>query len=713
MVKREKNEIIVTSSLSADGGGIGLLIVSHRSEKLDQAITHHRAGQTAQAEVLYREILATDETDADANHYLGLIAHQFGQFEAAVELISKALASRPNDTQALLNLANAHSSLGRKEEAVGSLRTALKINPAFAEGYANLGIIQKEMGNISDAISSYRKAIKVKPGFLAAHFNFANLLKAERRFEEAIEQYGEALKLNPVFVEGHINLGSVYEAVERFDKARACYHSALAINPNSAGARCNLAALDLMDGDNASAYENAKKAVQINPDFGEAYRVLGMAQRGMKQYDAAELSLYNSIEMDPDNYINYNTLALILKDKNEITKSLDYFKKALEIKPDFADAHGNIANLFKDLDQLSEATAHYQTALKLNPKSADAHSNYGSLLKDQGELDSAVVSYQTAVALKPDFADALYNLGLIQLLRGDFIPGWKNYRWRWKLQDMSQKVRAYATPVWDGRPFLEKTLFVYPEQGLGDFVQFVRYLPLLKALGGKIILEIPKPLAGLYGALSDTGCFITTGQTPGLFDFHTPLLDLPMLLATDQRSIPPVADLAPTPPKTEAKWKTRLSPYTGLRIGIVWAGNPDHKNDKKRSISAEHFVPLTELDNVTVFSLQVGAGTKSKSKLIGPWIDLDADLTSFEETAAAMRQLDLVISVDSSPAHLAGTLGISVWTLLPFLPDWRWMMDRKDSPWYPTMRLFRQPRPGDWTSVMKDVCTALQDFSNV
>lgn len=676
-----------------------------QNSKIAQALRLHQAGDVGQAEALYREILNEDASHADANHYLGVIAHQFGQLDAAAALIARAISVRPDYVEAYTNLANTLKAQNKDGEAISCLQKALALRPDYAEGHANLGVLLKGLGKFEDALSSLDRSIRLKPDFLAAHFNRANLLKERNRMEEARDAYQKVLALQPQFVDGHLNLGSLYEAMNEPRKARQCYEQAMKIDPKSAEALCNLAALDFAEGELDKAQSTIQQALNLNPEFAQAHRIASQIYRAQENHGEAISRIKRAIELSPDNAGMYNTLGLIYLDQEKDTEAVECFEKALGLDPDYSDAHGNLANVQRKQNQPKRAREHYLKALRLNPNSADIHNNFGTLLKDEGEIDLALASYKKATELKPDFADALNNLGHTQLLMGNFEEGWKHYHWRWKMQSLAKHVRTFEAPQWDGTLMENRTLYVYPEQGLGDFIQFVRYMPLIAERVGKLVLEVPRALEGLYKTVPGTGNIISHGQSPGPIDAHIPLLDIPLLLGTDINSIPPALGLERF--DCEKEWQERLSSYAGQKIGLVWAGNPDHQNDKNRSLDPASLLPLTELEDVSLFSLQVGTGSTCKDVFGEQVTDLAPQLTSFVETAAAMRQLDLIISVDSSPAHLAGTLGVPVWTLLPFMPDWRWMMGRDDSPWYPSMRLFRQPAPGDWDSVIHSLKDAV------
>ncbi|MCH8036190.1 MAG: hypothetical protein IIC53_03595, partial [Proteobacteria bacterium] len=312
----------------------------------------------------------------------------------------------------------------------------------------------------------------------------------------------------------------------------------------------------------------------------------------------------------------------------------------------------------------------------------------------------AVASFHKALDIEPDYADAHHNFSLTLLLQGDFPNGFEQYEWRRRTKMCPRRV--FAQPEWDGGPFPGRTLLLHAEQGLGDTLHFIRYAPLVRDLGGRVVIECQKPLADLLGSVAGIDAIVPEGNPLPPFDLHTPLLSLPHLLGTTEATVPTaVPYLSPEPGAVEV-WRHRVGRGEELKVGLVWAGSPGHKNDRNRSISLERLRPLLDVPGIRFFALQVGerASDIEAVGLQGLIDDISPDLNDFADTAAALSVLDLLISVDTAPAHLAGALGRPVWLLLPFVPDWRWMMDREDSPWYPTMRLFRQPMRSDWLSVI-------------
>lgn len=453
-----------------------------------------------------------------------------------------------------------------------------------------------------------------------------------------------------------------------------------------------------------------KDILQAQPNHPDALHLLGviMQQSGNSQ-GAVEL-INKAISIKTNFPQAHVSLGNVLKALGQVEKAVECYNVALAIDPGYVEGHYNLGNTFQDQGHLEDAVSSYQKALTIKPDYVDALHNLGNSLKELGRVEAATACCLKAISINPDYVEAFCSLGIVQLLVGDFQSGWGNYAYRWKSDRLSPYRRAYKEPIWDGRDFAGKTLFLYPEQGLGDFIQFSRYAALARAKGGRVMVEVPAELASLFSTIDGADVITHPGQPPEKFDFHAPLLDMPRLLGTTLQTIPASQSYIKAPSQLIDQWKNRLAPYEGLRVGLVWGGRPDHKNDKNRSIDPQQFKPLLDLTGINFFSLQVGRDGQSSATFGDDVVDLASHLTTFAQTAAVMTSLDVIISIDSSPVHLAAALGRATWTLLPFMPDWRWMLDRRDSPWYPTMRLFRQQKRGDWQAVIKCVHEALVNY---
>jgi hypothetical protein len=343
---------------------------------------------------------------------------------------------------------------------------------------------------------------------------------------------------------------------------------------------------------------------------------------------------------------------------------------------------------------------------------AEAHNNLGTVLKEQGNLEEAIACFERALQIEPDCAAAHWNRALIDLLTGDFARGWREYAWRW--QTTQQVRRPFPQPEWDGQPLAEKTLLLHAEQGLGDTIQCIRYAPWVKQRAARVIVECQRPLFRLLSGFPGIDQLVAQGDALPQFDVQLPLLSLPGIHGTNGENVPARNPYLFAAAELVQRWRQRLSALEGVKIGISWQGNPKYASDRYRSIPLIQFAALAEIPGVCWISLQKGLGAEQLGaagdcfRVRDFAAELDEASGPFMDTAAIMRNLDLVITSDTVNAHLAGALGVPVWVALPFVPDWRWLLNRSDTPWYPTMRLFRQGKAGDWPGVFADLQAALR-----
>ncbi len=440
-----------------------------------------------------------------------------------------------------------------------------------------------------------------------------------------------------------------------------------------------------------------RQVLARNPDHPDALHLLGVlaAQRG--RAEAAAALIARAIALNPAAAFYHNNLGNVLQDMGRLTESLLCYEEALRLEPEYVEALVNLGNALNKLDRFGEALSCYLEAQRLRPDYAGLYVNLAHALIDQGLLEEAQGLVEEALRLEPDNAQAHGARSRIWLLKGDFERGLAEYEWRWVLQPGSR--RPFAQPEWDGSSLQGRRILLHAEQGLGDTIQFLRYVPLVQQAGGRVIVECPPRLVELAAGVEGVEQVVASGQPLPEFDLHAPLLSLPRILGTRLETIPARVPYL-RPPAAEDFPEL---PGGKLRVGLAWAGNPAHRNDRRRSVPLERLEPLGSVEGVVFFNLQKGPAAEQGSpaglrleQLPGRWNDLPW-------LAASVARLDLVISVDTLQAHLAGALGRPVWLLLPFAPDWRWMLGRDDSPWYPTMRLFRQPAPGDWDSVIERV----------
>lgn len=449
-------------------------------------------------------------------------------------------------------------------------------------------------------------------------------------------------------------------------------------------------------------------AAELAPDLAEAHNNVGNALRELGLAEQAIASLERALQLRPHFPQAALNLAAALEHQGRIAEAAVRLSALLECHPDLAEARTNLGNLLAKQGRLEEALRELERAVRDKPGLAAAWNNLGAVHERLGDPERAIACYRQAVRLDPSFAEAHLNLGMASLLVGRFQEGWLEYEWRLKVP--GARPARFRKPLWDGsRPEGLRVLLTM-EQGLGDAIQFVRYVPLLAERGAVVYLECHWRLAPLLRSVQGLTGLVPAGTQPPEFDVHLPLMSLPRVFGTDLSSIPARVPYLEVPGEWTERWGTWIRERArGLRIGLCWASNAEGKNAVVRSMHLKEMAPLAGVPGIVWFSLQRGpqAAEIGAAPAGLHIVDLEAEADGILDTAAAILNLDLVISVDTMVAHLAGALARPVWTLLPFAPDFRWLRDRTDSPWYPTMRLFRQPAPGAWPAVIEQVAGEL------
>jgi tetratricopeptide (TPR) repeat protein len=487
----------------------------------------------------------------------------------------------------------------------------------------------------------------------------------------------------------------------RLEQAVLACHQAIVLEPNFAEAHNNLAVALKKLGRLDEAITACSAAIALRPTYAEAHSNLGNALFETGRIEPAITAYRRALDLKPDYLAALNNLGTALGKAGQFTQAIDAYTAAIKLKPDVAEVHNNLGVALGGIGRLDDAIGAFRRAIQINSGYAEAWANLGAVLCDSGDGESALAACRRAIELRPDLAIAHSNYALILLRLGHYELGWPEHEWRFKCNPKF-RPRSFSQPRWDGSPLAGQTILLHAEQGWGDTIQFVRYAPLVASRGGRVILECQPELIRLLGNLPGVDQLVPFGQPLRPFDLHCPLLSLPAAIGTTLNSIP--ADV-PYLHANSANWRERLNVIGNrLKVGLVWAGRPTHTNDHNRSMQLSHFSRLSEIPNVAFYSLQKGpAAAQTGLELI----DFTTELNDFADTAALVGALDLVIAVDTAVAHLAGAIGKPVWVLLPMCADWRWMTERSDSPWYPTMRLFRQTRWGDWDQVVQNVARAL------
>jgi Tfp pilus assembly protein PilF len=533
-----------------------------------------------------------------------------------------------------------------------------------------------------------------------------------RQQRPARTQNNPVIKAVSSAVQADFAIAIEHHQAGRLEEAEHLYRQILAIDPRHAGSLNMIGMINLHLGRHDLALDLISKAIAVNPTDAMYHNNRGIVLRRQGRLDEASACYRCALDLSPNYPEAHNNLGNTLMQQGRLNEAVARYRRALDLRPDYPEAHNNLGAALKQQARPDKAEEHLRRALDLRPDYPEAHNNLGAALRQQGRIQEAIICYRRAVHLAPDYAEAHNNLAAALLAQGALTEGWKEYEWRWKTPSMIAGARDFVQPQWHGEAAPGRTLLIHAEQGFGDTVQFCRYAPLAAQRALRVILEAPKPLVRLLRTSPEVEFVVPQGEQLPDFDLHCPMLSLPLALGTTLADIPGVTPyLHPDPSQVEA-WRSRLAAMArpGQRIGLVWAGNPrlnlpaHAAEDRRRSMAPDRLAPLFDLPGLEFFSLQKD-GSPPPAHL--PLHDFMQEMDDFADTAALIAHLHLVISVDTAVAHLAAALGKPVWLLNRFDSDWRWMMGRRDSPWYPTMRLNRQPRPGDWEAVIAEVARDL------
>jgi Flp pilus assembly protein TadD len=467
-----------------------------------------------------------------------------------------------------------------------------------------------------------------------------------------------------------------------------------------------------------------RQVLSCEPNHADALNLLGVLAAQIGRFDNAVELIGRACNLCPNVFDYRKHLGGALSEKGDFAAAADAYRQALRLNPECYISHDLLGAALRETGQLDEAIDSHRRSLATKADNLTAHLNLGLSLRKRGWIEESMASYRRAIAIAPEHCDGHWNLSVLLLLTGDYEQGWREYEWRWQRKNFPTLWPALPQPRWTGEDLAGKTLLVHTEQGYGDAIQFVRYIPMLAARGARVILLCQPPLARLMQSVEGIAQIVPGIRSPAdlpPFDMHCPIMSLPFLFGTHLESVP--ADVPYLRPELSLlqRWRAKVSAaaagrkigprkVNGLKVGLAWAGNPDHIIDACRSAKLEHFAPLAGA-GATFFSLQKGpAASQAASAPSGmELIDLTADLHDFADTAALVSNLDLVITVDTAVAHVAGALGIPAWVLIATEHDWRWLLDREDTPWYPTVRLFRQRTAGQWPEVAERVARALSE----
>lgn len=536
---------------------------------------------------------------------------------------------------------------------------------------------------------------------------------------KAARLYKQTLRRDPDNGDALMGLAMIAQGAGRYEHAARLFARARDVLPDHAGCRHGLGMALRALGRAEEAVDCFRQALALEPAAPATLSALGNALKSLGRFEEAVACLWQTVEMAPDSALDWSNLGVAYKAWGRSREAVDCLSRAVAIAPAQPELHYNLGNAFLAADLFEEARRSFDSCLALAPAHFRARTNLGIAFKEQGLLDRARACFSDVVAQEPTFADAHWNRALARLAAGDYAAGWAGYEWRRMLPGFP--VRKLALPEWDGGGLEGRTLLVHSEQGLGDTIQFCRYASLVRRrrlgpAGGAVVLEVPEALVPLLSGLAgvDAVRAARSGAEDGGADMQAPLMSLPGLIAPDPAETRDDIPYLRAEADLVELWGERLRPHAGLRVGLCWQGNPSYAADRRRSLAPRHLGPLARLDGVRLVSLQKpaedGAGLPTRDlSLVDPGPEFDSAKGAFMDAAAIIAHLDLVVTSDTAIAHLAGALGAEVWVMLAKVPDWRWGLAGETTPWYPNMRLFRQPTAGDWTAVIERIAAELRE----
>jgi tetratricopeptide (TPR) repeat protein len=672
---------------------------------LRQGIGLFQQGRIGEAEALIADLQRRHPENFDVLHILGIMLVQGRDPERGIALIRRALEMR-DFAPAWNNLGNGYRRLQRHGESVAAYERAIALQPGFVEAHNNRGNALVTLGRPAEALADFDEAVRLNPGFAEAHSNRGAALLKLGRAGEALIAASEALGLAPNLAEACVVCAEAQLAQGDVDAAMIGAEKALRLKPDLADAHVCRADVLMASNQPDRALAGYQEAIRLNPQLppahnnrGNALRELGRNQEALESYDIA-------IALKPDYAEAFNNRGRVLRDLHGPEAALASYDRAIALAPDYAGARSNRGNMLLMLGRPDAALADHDVAIALQPDNFRAHNNRGNALLDVKQLDSALQSYGRAIALRPDYAEAHWNRGIALLLQGRWEEGWPEYAHRHRTGFAAPQDIYPADRLWTGEQDLAgKNLLIHCEQGLGDAIQFCRYALVARDKGARVSLLPHKGLAGLLRGLG-SGIAIVDDYAAG-FDYHVPLLDMPQACGTTVGTVPWSGAYLHAEPERVARWRAHIGPH-GLKIGICWQGNPNSPSDIGRSFPVRLFETVSRLDGVRLIALQKGAGLEQLDHLpdgmaVERLPSFDEGSDAFLDTAAVMANLDLIVTSDTAMAHLAGGLGRPVLVALKYVPDWRWLLGRDDSPWYPNARLIRQPRHGDWPGAFAQI----------
>jgi tetratricopeptide (TPR) repeat protein len=691
------------------------------------AFALHGQGRSGEAAQALRLSNAINDAQADAHYLSAVLATSAGRLEDAERHYRRALDIEPALEAASIELCALLAQQRRLADALQVAEGGLAHHPGSTQLHFYMGNLRYELGQVEAAIVSFRIALSADPASAALLNNFGQALiklNDPARAGETLAVHEQLVQLVPGSADAHNHLGLARQ--RSGDHAGACadFERALALAPGMAQAHVNLGTALFTLGQTGQAIAQYRLALASTPAFADAHFQLGSALQHMQRTAEAEESYRAALSSKPDHVQALNNLAVMLQGREQFAESIALLDKAMHIDAKIASVHHNMAvsiealgrraAVAEKLTRFEQAIAHYEQAIALDPRHVESLLGIAAIKIDLMQLEELLPLYERIFSVAPTLPKARCNHGVALLTLGRFAEGWRDFEYRWELSPKMVRLES-AQPHWQaGIDPAGKTLLLYAEQGLGDTLQFVRYAKLLAQRGATVWIKVPPSLTLLLASCPGVSRVFAPDEEIPPFDYLCPMLSVPGIVGTDLDNIPGDTPYLKPAPERVAHWRDKLGEHKHFRVGLVWAGEPRRDQpevaliDRMRSLHFDQLRPLLDVPGVEFHSVQVGQAAAAQLTDAPQVIDHTGDLFDFQETAALAEQLDLAICADTSTAHLVGAIGKPVWLLNRYNTCWRWLRDRKDSPWYPGMRLFRQPSLGDWDSVIAEVKTALE-----
>ncbi|MBC3882643.1 tetratricopeptide repeat protein [Undibacterium sp. LX40W] len=678
---------------------------AERKQKANLAIEQ---GDFNTAASLLKEAIADESENVDLYTNLGFCLMQQGKIPETEPVLREALRLNPSHIDAHFMLASVLAHQNKLDDAIFEYQRVLELNAGFIYAYKDLAALYMRRQEIDQALEVLDKGINQSQDFIDLHYIKAEIHSNQNQLPQAISSYLHVLRLNPDFSAATLQLAAVYERNAEIEKAIEILSQLHHKQNTDIPTLLHLGRLEMMTKRDKEALVHFEMVVKLDPSSVEGlanYGVMLQADRkleeALKQYDAA-------LAINPQLAPLWHNKGKIAYDQKRFEDSSQFIRRALELSPHNADAIHHLGIALAGLERYEEAIAQFDLALSLNPQHAFSYFDRGRNYLRLEQYEEALIDLKRAVEIDPQFPEANFELGFANLALGNLEAGFKGYEWRWRCSPLKERLRPFSKPQWQGQRDIQgKTILLYGEQGLGDMIQLIRYVTEVANLGARVILEIHAPLIRLFEKFPGVAEIYKAGDILPSYDLRAPIMSLPYLFKTNLETIPFKENYFDSKQLQQAAkhdWSADIKPSARKKIGVTWAGNRDFMHDRKRSVPFTMFSSIFSQD-ADFYCLQKELSDQDLEQLkTFPNIPfLGAKLTDMLETAALISHLDLVITVDTSIAHLAGAMGKEVWIMLPFNPDWRWLLKRKDSPWYAHARLFRQATIYDWAGVTQEI----------